>query len=116
MAPKANDPGISLVERLEGWLTEGHRVPRIRGRVNRAALCRLVGLSRSSANSNVDLRALIDSLDGGDDSLSYPSNTRCPTQAVIEHELARLREENAQLKRQLKSVSWLLSSGRIIRS
>lgn len=59
----ANDPNvISLFIR---WLASNGQVPRFRNRVNKAEVCRQIGIARSTADKNPMLRALFTALESG---------------------------------------------------
>lgn len=117
MARSAQAKGRDSVARLQAWLAAGNPVPRQQGKVHRAALCRAVGIVRSTLGSNPTLRALIASLDAEErrEVVKVPSPWGVGAVSVLERELAVLRAENADLRRQLRTVELLLRQDRCLR-
>lgn len=51
--------GRNALERLERWLASNPEIPQLRNRPNKAAICRIVGIARSTADANTHVRARI---------------------------------------------------------
>jgi len=109
--------GNDTFKRVQAWLAAGHPVPRRRGKVHRGALCRALGIVRSTLSSNPALRALVASLDAQE--VVTPETLRSSRggkgMVALERELIALREENADLRRQLRAVELLLRHDRCLR-
>ena len=116
MAPSFQAKGQQSVARLEAWLAAGYTVPRRQGKVHRAALCRTLGIVRSTLGSNPALRELIASLDAqASPVVATQSSSTADETSPLERELARLHAENAVLRRRLREVTLLLGQGRCLR-
>jgi hypothetical protein len=112
MVTSSHAKADAAVKRLRAWLSAGNTIPRRHGRVNKTALCNAVGITRSTLDSNPRLRALVASLD--ELNPSRPRREPTPEASSLECEITALREENAALKRKLRSVTLLLTTGRCL--
>jgi hypothetical protein len=110
MAASTHAKADAAVKRLQAWLSGANIVPRRNGRLNKAALCAAVGITRSTLASNPKLRELIASLEKSQPLSPKPESAS--KRSELERELIALREENADLKRKLHAVTLLLTTGR----
>lgn len=58
---QADNPDAAA--RLKEWLAKGPQIPRFRRQANKAEICRQVGISRSTAGANPEVRAILADLD-----------------------------------------------------
>jgi hypothetical protein len=112
MATSSHAKADASVMRLQAWLCSGNTIPRRHGRVNKTALCKVVGITRSTLDSNPKLRALVASLD--ELNSTRPRSAPTSETSALECEINALREENAVLKRKLRAVTLLLTTGRCL--
>lgn len=54
--------GTDTIDRLERWLASNPEIPHFRQRANKAAICRQIGIARSTADANPEVRALLATL------------------------------------------------------
>lgn len=62
--PKAGNANVALaIERLRTLLSSGLEISTFRGKVNRAAVCKQIGIARSTANANPEISRLFEMAD-----------------------------------------------------
>ena len=113
MAISSHVKASEAVARLQAWLKAGDAIPMRNGRLNKTELCRALDITRSTFGSNPRLRELIASWDKSQHlPLALDHGAKV---SEFEREISALREENAELRRQLSAVRLLVTTGRSLR-
>lgn len=117
LSKDGEDPGA--IDRLERWLASNPDIPRFRHRANKAAICRHVGIARSTADANPKIRALIAGLDRKvlAAQLAAPMAAPVPKSTVLEESTlpcpARGRPTDSNCHS--PALEHLLKTGRVVR-
>ncbi|MFM0089274.1 hypothetical protein PQR46_20430 [Paraburkholderia sediminicola] len=103
------------IAQLETLLTDNLDVPHVRGRINKAEICRRLGIARSTANANPRIRALLALIE------------KRPRESEAIHDYATLEQtaalesgtlaadEERKREREALAMAHLLATGRLIR-
>lgn len=102
------------------WLAESPEIPLFRGRANRAEICRRVGIARSTANDNPEVRAILAELERGlipkhqETRISKSKSRRSTTAEDVRSSASNLPSTQREHLDTL-AVEHLLKTGRIVR-
>ncbi len=119
MRVRKDEFGHSAIERLERWISTHSEIPGFRHRANKAAICREIGIARSTANANPRIRALFVTLD---ENILESQHTALPhtvgrKNTVLEDTNPPALERRRQTEAECQSlaIEHLLQTGRIVR-
>ena len=107
------------IERLEAWLATEPNIPLFRRRINKSAICREIGIARSTANANryfrkyiVDLETRVRKNDSTVIEKRHNQKDNNPKTSSI---LAERQNENEEDEAYSSRLKHLLKTGRVIR-
>lgn len=109
---------VGPIGRLEAWLASNPEIPHVRQRVNKAAICRQIGVARSTADANPEIRAIFVKLNLN--MLAVTQATLAPISAqgnILRNsdQLPQDRGQPADARKNSLAFEHLLNTGRVVR-
>lgn len=120
MIKSSRDIGQEAVEKLKSWLATSPVIPIHKNQVNKAEICRRLGITRSTIGSNSQLRMLFNSLAverQAGPTVKNRSNEINMLQSIIQDldaELVSAKNEIVELRRQILFEEHLIVWGQVI--
>jgi hypothetical protein len=115
-AKRTQDMGHEAVDRLKNWIASTPEIPLYKGRPNKAEICRLIGISRSTADTNQRIRGLLKELERcpvlNAKGIAFPERDFVQVGFQSTPQSTTLR--NHELRKSL-AFEHLLNTGRVVR-
>lgn len=119
MSIAARHKALESLGRLNVWVASNPCVPLVKGKANRTAICKRLGIARSTADSNPLLRAVFLELDAkvlsGALASSKNQKTMRETTNADVAKLSSLKQLAKPRNSESLTVTHLLNTGRVVR-
>jgi hypothetical protein len=118
MVTSTRNKAREAIGRLEQWIDSTSDIPQHKGRANKAQICRLLGISRSTADANPRIRELLQNVEVQlAQTMRRHAGPVAPSGYLPKdmHEAAPSLTESVAACRQSAAVEHLLKTGRVVR-